>query len=66
MYHHSARLFNLCSLKNRFAANDNENDRFLNDKPFRTSNVARPFAGYSILNISYDPIKFPAPRNLIG
>jgi hypothetical protein len=26
MYHHSAQLFNLCSFKNRFAANDNEID----------------------------------------
>ncbi len=33
------------------------NDRFLNDKLFRTSNIARPFARYSILHISYNPIK---------
>jgi len=57
MYGHTAWLFNLCSFKNRFGANDNEDDRFLNNKPYRTSNVARTFAGYSILNISYDPIK---------
>ena len=57
MYHYTMLLFNIYSFKNLSAANDNENGRFLNNKPLRTCNVARIFAGYSILNISYDPIK---------
>ena len=57
IFYHNSPMFILCSLKKRFAPNDNENVRFLNDKPFNTSNVVRILLGYLILNMLYEPIK---------
>ena len=40
-----------------FVANDKENDHFVNNKLYITSNRNLTFIEYSILNISYDPNK---------
>jgi hypothetical protein len=39
-------------LKNRSEATDSEHNRCFNDKPFKTYDVVRIFAGYSILKNS--------------